>query len=63
METDKQAQEHGKQAYCDGAAVQCSRPIQCWPCCCCNLISIADGIYMTAAVAVHDGMATAAVTE
>ena len=27
METDKQAQEHGKQAYCDGAAVQCSRPI------------------------------------
>jgi len=34
METDKQAQEHGKQVHCERAAVQCSRPIQCWPCCC-----------------------------
>jgi len=47
METDKQAQEHGRQLHCQQATVQCTSPKQCWPCCCWNLLSIADGIYST----------------
>ena len=61
METDKQAQEHGKQAHCErgrGSVQQAYTVLEVLL----LKFDIYRGWHLQHAVHVHDGMATAAVT-